>query len=438
MVSRKKDDKKYAPVWSAILSREGMAKSYRKEALAALVKLNDSNAATELIGALDGMKPEGSKQLVSMLLRLDAKELAAAGDQLVDATSSGNATLSRASFAALVAGGLTDKALQTASLDSDRTTLWLRSIGMIRNKDQRNALREKVVPKIDDSNNDVRKAAVSAMKHFTVDRKETFALMASKMKIGILRDVANETMLTIPAEDRDANLSLKVVERLLKRAESTKTEHRTRKNSLRAMELADVLIGEMDEEKAAALRARMREVSVRVVRIKTVEEEMRYDVPYFATQAGKPIQIVLENDDLMPHNLIVCKPGRLKKVAVDGLAAGPTGGKDGKQYVPNTKDVLFATDMIQAHATERLTFTAPKKPGEYPFVCTFPQHWSRMYGVMVVVDDLAAWEKNPVQPKDPIGNKRKLVKKWTVDRQPVLNVTGLVNWVEQVPTSVRR
>ena len=31
---------------------------------------------------------------------------------------------------------------------------------------------------------------------------------------------------------------------------------------------------------------------------------------------------------------------------------------------------------------------------------------------MVVVDDLQAWESNPVKPKDPIGNQRQFVKKW--------------------------
>ena len=33
--------------------------------------------------------------------------------------------------------------------------------------------------------------------------------------------------------------------------------------------------------------------------------------------------------------------------------------------------------------------------------------------MMVVVEDLATWEKNPVQPKDPIGNQRQFVQKWT-------------------------
>ncbi len=422
MVSRKTDDKKYAPVWSAILTRDGMDRQYRKESLAALVKLNESDSATELIAALDAMKSssdsekESSRELANMLLRLDAEKLKAAADQLVESTSSGNTVLATASFAALATAGLSDKAISTSQIDADHTIHWLNSIGMIRDRDTRNGFREQVVSKIGSADDiAIRQAALSAMKHFSTDQAETWSLVASKVKDGKLRDAAIKTLLALPMESANAQQATKLVERLLKRAEAMPAAKRTGEKALLAMELVDELLATMDDDSAAAFRDRMSKVSVRVVRIKTVKEEMRYDVPYFAAQAGRPIQIVLQNEDLMPHNLLVCQPGKLKQVAADGLRAGPTGGKDGKQYVPKTNDVLFATDMVQAHQQERLTFTVPTKPGAYPFVCTFPQHWSRMYGVMVVVDDLAAWEKNPIKPEDPIGNTRQLVKNWTID-----------------------
>ncbi len=71
--------------------------------------------------------------------------------------------------------------------------------------------------------------------------------------------------------------------------------------------------------------------------------------------------------------------------------------------------------MVNAHEQEALTFTAPVTPGEYPYVCTFPRHWMRMYGVMVVVENLDAWLKHPIAPVDPVGSNRSLVKNWTVD-----------------------
>ena len=420
MVSRKTDDKKYAPVWSAILTRAGMERQYRKEALNALVGLNGSSAAAELLTGLEGMKinsdqeKTGALELASMLLRLDKDQLDTIEEQLVQSTGSDNEVLAQASFAALTTAGLGEKVNATDS-DGARTINWIRSVGLVRNQATRNALRDGVFKKIDDDDDEIAGEAILAMRHFSGGQKETWTALAKKINDPKLRTAAIETLLELPAEARDAELTPKVIEKLLKKAESTPANKRTNKNALLAMEFADELIAELEDEDASgAFRKRMGAVAVRVVRIKTIKEEMRYDVPYFAAEAGRPIQVVLDNVDLMPHNLIVCKPGTLKQVASDGLAAGPLNGKDGKQYVPKTDDVLFATDMVQANRKERLTFKAPRKPGAYPYVCTFPQHWSRMYGVMVVVDDLQAWEKNPVQPEDPIGNKRQLVKNWSM------------------------
>ena len=39
----------------------------------------------------------------------------------------------------------------------------------------------------------------------------------------------------------------------------------------------------------------------------------------------------------------------------------------------------------------------------------------RMYGVMLVVEDLDAWLQNPVEPKDPLGSTRAFVKSWKVE-----------------------
>jgi putative heme-binding domain-containing protein len=139
---------------------------------------------------------------------------------------------------------------------------------------------------------------------------------------------------------------------------------------------------------------------------------MRYDKPFFAVEAGRPVQVILENEDLMPHNLVITRTGRLKEVALAGAALGTTPGLDGKLYVPESPDVLFCTNMVNAGSREILTFNAPSEPGEYPYVCTFPRHWMRMYGVMVVVDDLDAWLRTPTEPKDPLGNNRSFVKSW--------------------------
>jgi putative heme-binding domain-containing protein len=112
----------------------------------------------------------------------------------------------------------------------------------------------------------------------------------------------------------------------------------------------------------------------------------------------------------MPHNLVVTVPGAMREVA-ETAATLPTE----RQYIPESSQVLFATRMVGPHDQDVLTFTAPTEPGEYPYVCTFPRHWMRMYGVMVVVEDLDAWLANPKPPADPLGQNRQLVRNWTTE-----------------------
>ena len=67
--------------------------------------------------------------------------------------------------------------------------------------------------------------------------------------------------------------------------------------------------------------------------------------------------------------------------------------------------MLYATRLVNEGGTERLDFTAPKEPGEYVFLCTFPGHWVRMYGVMLVIADIEAWEAHPTVPIDPVTSQ---------------------------------
>ncbi|MDC6389411.1 ThuA domain-containing protein [Maribacter sp. PR1] len=118
--------------------------------------------------------------------------------------------------------------------------------------------------------------------------------------------------------------------------------------------------------------------------IKTITNEMKYDVTKFEVNAGEQVELVLENPDFMQHNLIITKPGKKEAVgaAADKMAADPDAAE--LFYIPQTDDVLFATPLLNPNDTYSLKFTAPTTPGEYPFICTFPGHWRIMQGVMVV------------------------------------------------------
>ena len=132
---------------------------------------------------------------------------------------------------------------------------------------------------------------------------------------------------------------------------------------------------------------------------------MLYDVKWFVVETAKPVQIVLTNPDAMPHNLVVGQPGSLRDIGTAAQTMAPPANPAIKAYVPDSPLVLQASRLLQRDETDRLSFTAPENPGEYVFLCTFPGHWTRMYGVMLVVRDLKAFEANGKPPIDPMTGK---------------------------------
>jgi putative heme-binding domain-containing protein len=115
---------------------------------------------------------------------------------------------------------------------------------------------------------------------------------------------------------------------------------------------------------------------------------MQYDRREIFVPAGRPVEIVFENVDIMPHNLIITSPGALLEVgmAAEAMAARPDAFD--RQFIPDSPKVLYASRLLQSQQTDKIQFTAPKVLGDYPYVCTFPGHWRTMFGTMHVVSDL--------------------------------------------------
>jgi azurin len=86
----------------------------------------------------------------------------------------------------------------------------------------------------------------------------------------------------------------------------------------------------------------------------------------------------------MQHNMLILTPGSTEAVGAlaDAMVTAPDAAA--RQYVPDSPDVLFATDLVAPRTSATLTFTAPSEPGTYPFICTFPGHWRVMQGVIRV------------------------------------------------------
>ncbi len=110
---------------------------------------------------------------------------------------------------------------------------------------------------------------------------------------------------------------------------------------------------------------------------------LKFDIDKVEVKAGSRLKLVFNNNDDMLHNCVIVKPGMANPVGDLALRLNLNGPK--LNYVPNSPNVLFHTNILQPETSESIYFVAPAAPGDYQFVCTFPGHSSLMQGILKVV-----------------------------------------------------
>jgi azurin len=118
------------------------------------------------------------------------------------------------------------------------------------------------------------------------------------------------------------------------------------------------------------------------IRIGTLPERLMYDVNEITVKPAKKIKLTFANPDFMPHNLLLVNPGKADEIAAKALAMGAKGFELG--WIPESPDILFASKLLDHGKEQVIDFTSPEKPGDYPYVCTFPGHHVIMRGVLKV------------------------------------------------------
>ncbi len=109
---------------------------------------------------------------------------------------------------------------------------------------------------------------------------------------------------------------------------------------------------------------------------------LKFNTSLLTVKAGSKAKLTFNNTDDMLHNVVITTPGDADEVGKLALTMGLNGER--MNYVPNTPKVLFHTLLLQPGKSETIYFTAPAKPGEYPFICSYPGHYLIMRGVMKV------------------------------------------------------
>jgi putative heme-binding domain-containing protein len=122
---------------------------------------------------------------------------------------------------------------------------------------------------------------------------------------------------------------------------------------------------------------------------------MIYDQETIVVQADKPVELMFENNDIMPHNVVITESGAMSDVGLLAESTATDADAAKRHYVPRSSRVLWSTPLIYPQGLHKLRFRAPTKIGVYPVVCTYPGHWRTMFTAMYVVEDLAAYLSNP-------------------------------------------
>ena len=412
-VERKDDDVRYRPVYFALLTRKGLPRQFRDEALGALTKLDKTAATTILLEGLAKVPADDTvteARLLSLLLSQPADTLRQQREQFAQAIDKPGAPLVlRGAYGALiVADGTPDAAWQAALKRDGHLLELLRSVAHLPSAGTASALGaglfRPIAALVEESKDAETRATALTALAWTRRDAATFEILAREVAGGTSEDtrVASARSLLLMPESAWPGQIEPLARAIVAWVRETTPDRRIEPAMLDVMQLGEKLAAALPPETARAVRRDLRSLGVQVVRIEAVPEQLLFDVKWFAVEAGKPVQIILSNPDVMPHNLVVSRPGSLQEVVT--LAGGMSQPTDpnAKPFVPNTPLVLHATRLLQIGDTERLGFTAPAAPGEYIYVCTFPGHWLRMYGVMLVVPDLEAWEAKPTVPIDPM------------------------------------
>ena len=123
--------------------------------------------------------------------------------------------------------------------------------------------------------------------------------------------------------------------------------------------------------------------------ISTQRAQMKYDVRSFSVKPNAKVKLVFKNPDDLPHNLIICTPGKSRgadkgKEVMDAvLKLGEKGVETNWEPVGHPR-VLVSVGMVQPKEEKTIYFKVPKKEGNYPYICTFPGHFLLMNGMMGV------------------------------------------------------
>jgi azurin/HEAT repeat protein len=388
------------PILLARLERKTIDVNTRSAAIDELAKLHKADRATEVVAALKRLdEGEAAPQPVNdiaLLLTVLGSDLEKQRNELQRLTSDTHKpTVRRAANAALVAlDGKPDAAWQRTAGNPDARVILIESIPMLADPSARAQFQPLLVAALSDANtkDNVRAAALRALPFMGNDNApKNFALLAARLSEGKDVPAVASAIKKLPRDSWAKDQAGPVTDAIATWAKSVPQGRRTEQPFVETIQVGMDMASLLPVADASRVRKQLLSMSVQVFAIKTVREQMRYDTPRIVVEQGKPFEIIFENDDMMPHNLVVVQPGAREEIGAKSDKMQPIPDRNGKLYIPNDKRILASTHLIEPGNREVLKMKPISQVGTNEFVCTFPEHWKNMWGQIVVVKDVEAF-----------------------------------------------
>ncbi|MBL9185883.1 MAG: hypothetical protein JNK23_00250 [Opitutaceae bacterium] len=409
-----------ADVCENLLSRSGVTDAVRAESLATLAKLRSAAPVALILATIDSPAEVDARAVGRLLLAQPAADLKAHRPALLKLALADNSEARSWAFAAVaLADGSLDPAWQAASASPLSLASLLGGIHLIPNADLRATAYDRVMAILAQNITDlqgpdyiVAATQRDAMRSAVSTRREpakVFAALVSMIERGYQASTAAQAIRSLPRASWTPEAAGAAARALVAWAGKTHASERTSRDYVEAIQVADDLASTLPAGEADTLRQQLSGLRVASFIVRAVVEEMRFDAPRIVVQAGRPFEIVFENPDVMPHNLVVVKPGSRAKVSTEAMTLAPEHtDRQGRAWVPESTDVIAATKLIEPGRSETLKITANaiRTEGVYEFVCTFPGHWTVMWGQLVVTKDVDTYLKaNPAaKPAAPAAH----------------------------------
>jgi putative heme-binding domain-containing protein len=222
-----------------------------------------------------------------------------------------------------------------------------------------------------------------------------FTALASLVAAGKNQPSSIKALRGVPEKSWPQKQVGPLVDNLIGYLSSLPARYRTGAAATDAIALTNSLSSKLPADVAKAVEERLQNLDVRVIAIGTVPERMIYDKELIAVQAGKPVEFRLSNADARPHNFAIVQPGSLEEVGELAEATGRDADAQARHYIPVSDKIMLASKALETGKTQALAFDVPKQLGVYPYVCTYPGHYRRMFGALYVVANLEEYQANP-------------------------------------------